>query len=477
MSGQKDALDDLIKILGSEKVKTDQVSLLSYARDIYPLGYLELREGKISHLPWAVCFPEKIEEVSAVILWARQEQIPLIPYGAGSGVLAGAVPIDGGVVVDLKRMNRIRSINPINLTCEAEAGILGEVLERELNQKGFTLGHFPASMYCSTLGGWLSTRSAGQLSAKYGKIEDLVIALEGVLADGSIFRTQATPRSATGPDLDQVLLGSEGTLAIITSALISIHHLPRVRFYRGFQFSELKPGLEAMRLLMQKDLSPSLLRLYDELDTKFNSQKLGVPASGCLLIAGFEGVDPEMVELKSRMGWKIISELGGKDLGEEPGKRWLEHRYSVSYQQSRILTQPNTLLDTIEVSVSWARALELYNLVMEKIKNLGLIMAHFSHAWREGVCIYFSLLLTGNNSEELRDAHQEVWELVMESVLSLGGSISHHHGIGYHRGKWLKRELGEGHKILEGIKKRLDPAFVLNPGKLGFSLSEEKDGN
>ena len=468
MENSKSAVAGLSKILGPGKVKSDRVSLLSYSRDIYPLGYLELREGKISHLPWAICFPENIEEVRAIILWAQENQVPLVPYGAGSGVLAGAVPFEGGVVVDLKRMNRIRSINSTNLTCEAEAGIFGEVLERNLNQKGFTLGHFPASMYCSTLGGWLSTRSAGQLSAKYGKIEDLVIALEGVLADGSIFHTSATPRSATGPDLDQVLVGSEGTLAIITSALITIHHLPQVRFYRGFQFPELKPALEAMRLLMQKDLSPALLRLYDELDTKFNAVKLGVPASGCLLIAGFEGLDREVMELKSRLGWEIISRLGGKDLGEEPGKRWLEHRYSVSYQQSRILTQPNTLLDTIEVSISWARALELYNLVMEKIKNLGLIMAHFSHSWREGVCIYFSLLLTGDNSEQLKNQYQKVWELVMESVLSLGGSISHHHGIGYHRGRWLKKELGEGHRILEQIKKNLDSNFILNPGKLGF---------
>jgi len=459
---------ELEQILGREKVKLDFPTRISYSRDIYPLGYLELRQGEIKNLPVAICYPEDVKEVAELVRWAGENEISLIPFGGGSGVLGACVPVDDGVVVDLKRMSRIRKVNPINHTCEAEAGIIGEVLERKLNQKGFTLGHFPASMYCSTLGGWIATRSAGQLSARYGKIEDMVIALEGVLADGSIFRTRSSPRSATGPDLDQVLIGSEGTLAIITSAVLTIHPLPKARFYRGWKFPDVASGLDAMRRLTQKDIAPSLLRLYDPLDTKFNAEKLGVPSAGCLLIAGYEGENKELVQLGAELGWRLLKKLDAEDLAEEPAKRWLEHRYSVSYHQSRILSQPNTLIDTIEVSVIWSRALELYQLVMDRVKSLALTMAHFSHSWREGVCIYFSFLFSDPSPQGLKEKHKKTWEQVMSACLELGASISHHHGIGLHRIEWLKKELGEGHKILSRIKNEIDPKGILNPSKLGF---------
>jgi len=467
-----EAINILLNLCGKERVKFDQSSLVAYSRDIFMPGFLDLRQGKIEHLPAAVCYPQSTEEVSRIVLKLRETGVPLIVFGAGSGVLGGTIPTDerGALILDLKRMSRIRSINQTNLTCEAEAGIIGENLERELNQKGFSLGHFPSSIYCSTLGGWLSTRSAGQLSAKYGKIEDLVLALEGVLPDGTIFHTRATPRSATGPDLDQLLVGAEGTLGVITAALVAISPLPAERIFRGFAFADVGSGLEAMRLLMQKELTPALLRLYDQVDTRFNQQKLAGPESGCLLVVGYEGTNREMNALKASLGFKLLREIGGRDLGEEPGKRWFEHRYAVSYNQSKILAQPSNLLDTIEVSVAWKDALMLYERIAAEAGKLGLVMAHFSHAWRDGVCIYFSFLVSdpGQDQEKLREKHGRVWEAAMRNCLEMGASISHHHGIGLWRARWLKQELGPGHGLLNRLKKELDPQGLFNPGKLGL---------
>ena len=462
------ALEWLGNLLGKNRVISDQASLVIYSRDIFMPGYLDLREGKIQNLPAAACFPETVEEVAKVISRARENRIPVIAYGAGSGVLGGTIPVTGGIMLDLKRMREIRSVNKIAHTVEVEAGVMGEDLERHLIREGFTLGHFPSSIYCSTMGGWLSTRSAGQLSAKYGKIEDLVISLEGVLADGSVFHTRNTPRSATGPDLDQILVGSEGTLAIITAAVLAISPLPAKKIYRGFAFNDVPSGLEAMRVLLQKELVPAALRLYDPIDTGFNQAKLSGPDSGCLLVIGYEGANDELTELKSKLGFARLLEMGATDLGEAPGLKWLEHRYAVSYNRSKIMASPGALLDTIEVSVIWRDALELYQKVAAAVSKLGLVMAHFSHAWREGVCIYFSFLVNDPDPEKLRQKHLEAWKTAMEACLEIGASISHHHGIGLHRAEWLKKELGVGHEILQKLKNEIDPHHILNPEKLGF---------
>jgi len=462
------AIELLNNLLGQSRVISDQTSMVIYARDLLPPGLADLREGRIGNLPAAVCFPETKEEVAKIISRAREHKIPVIGFGAGSGVLGGTVPKTGGILVDLKRMRKVRSINRTNHTVEVEAGVMGEDLERQLNREQFTLGHFPSSVYCSTVGGWLSNRSAGQLFSKYGKIEDLVISLEGVLADGSIFHTRDTPRAATGPDLDQLLDGSEGTLPVITSAVLAISPLPAQKFYRGFAFRDVPSGLSAMRNLLQKELTPAVLRLYDPMDTGFNKNQLAGPDAGCLMIVGYEGANPEMTALKSRLGFARLAELGGKDLGEEPGKKWLEHHYSVSYNQSKILAQPGALLDTIELSVIWADALALYEKVSQGISRLGLVMAHFSHAWREGVCIYFSFALGEPDPEKLKAKHLEAWQAAMQPCLELGAAISHHHGIGLHRAEWLKQEFGAGHEILSKLKHELDPEGILNPEKLGF---------
>jgi len=457
---------ELKKLLGEKQVSDKPLDRITYSRDVWPRAYLWLKEGQTPHAPDAVVWPASEEDVAAVLRFCRQKKVPLTPSGGGSGVCGGAIPVKGGVVLDLKRMNKVLNVNPINHTVEVEAGIMGEILERELQRRGFSLGHFPASMYCSTVGGWLAARSAGQLSSKYGKIEDMVLSLSGVFPDGSTFHSKDSPRSAVGPDLDQIVIGSEGTLAVMTRVMLAIHPAPEWQDYRGFLFTSMEEGLEAMRLLMREGLDPSVARLYDEFETGLHRESYGVEGRGCLLIAGFEGPDNSFARAKAEAGLRLLSQQG-KDLGEGPGRAWLEHRYSISYNQSKIFSKDSTILDTCEVSALWSRVGDVYNAVKEAITPHALVTAHVSHLYSTGAAVYFTFVSRSEGPPE-KEIYDRAWEAAMQACLDSGGVISHHHGIGLHKSSWMEKQLGPALEVYKNLKKELDPAGILNPGKLGL---------
>ncbi len=259
--------ENLKILLGEEKVSIREDDLIAYARDAWPKNTIKFQQGKIEYLPKAIVWPSDRDDVVKIVRFANEKLIPLIPFGGGSGVCGGTMPVNGGVIVDLKRMERILRIDETSLTFTAEAGIIGERLERTLNENGFTLGHFPSSIYCSTLGGWLATRSAGQLSTKYGKVEDMVLSVEVVLPDGKVMETKPSPRSAVGPNLTQLFVGSEGVLGIITKATMKIWKVPETRSFAGVLFESVENGLRAIRNILQNGIYPAVVRLYDELDT------------------------------------------------------------------------------------------------------------------------------------------------------------------------------------------------------------------
>ncbi len=468
------------------------------------------------HPPDAVVFPRTEDEVAAILRACADSGTPVVPYGAGSGVCGGAVPIRGGVVVDVKRMNRILDVDDVDLTVTAEAGIVGMHLEEELGDRGYTLGHFPSSILCSTLGGWLAARSAGQLSSKYGKIEDMVVGLRAALPDGKVIET--------GPDQSfdwtQVIVGSEGTLATILSATLRVHPAPEARAYRGYRFRGVKDGQRAIRLLMQSGLQPHVVRLYDPFDSLLHSSDgssaggvasalkpirevlgqisrrrgrgdapqprpsrgkalalslaLGAPATvnklidavsgGCLLILGFEGaqasVDADMTAAR-----RILEQSGGVDGGEGPGLRWERHRYGVSYKQAAIF-DAGAFVDTMEVACTWAKLEGLYREVRSAVQPHALIMAHFSHAYREGCSIYFTFLSYKRDPEGLERLYERVWNEALSAVVRAGGSISHHHGVGYAKRDHMRREHGAGIRLLYAAKDTFDDREIMNPGKL-----------
>ena len=263
---------DLEAIFGPRRVSTRNVDLDTYARDMWPRLLIAYRDGiGPGTRPHAVVWPEHVREVVAVVKLAREHRIPIIPYGGGSGVCGGAVPLYGGITIDMKRMQTLRSVTSAELVCDVEAGLNGERFERELERRGYTFGHFPSSIYCSTVGGWLATRAAGQLSTKYGKVEDRVAGLTVVTGRGEIIETDGPTRALRGPNWTQLICGSEGTLGVITSARLRVNPAPQLRVFRGFEIEDISAGVEAIRRVVQKGLRPAVVRLYDELDTLINS--------------------------------------------------------------------------------------------------------------------------------------------------------------------------------------------------------------
>jgi alkyldihydroxyacetonephosphate synthase len=515
-------LADLARLLPANSISTTPPDRVAYARDLWPRGLISLSGGTPApHPPDAVVWPATLEEVQAIVRAAARTGTPIVPFGAGSGVCGGTLPIRGGIVVDVKRMRSVIELAPHAGTATVEAGIIGEHLEHHLNRHGFTLGHFPSSIMCSTFGGWLAARSAGQFSTKYGKIEDMVRRLTFVDGRGDVHTVDAEPDGA--PAVAQWLVGSEGTLGIITRATVTISPLPETRLYRGWAFPRVAAGCEAIRRLLQRNLRPACVRLYDELDSFLHrgekdrspTQHHNAPESsaleqylslltptgksvvgewkkravalaltrpelvnklattflpyaqqGCLLIVGFEG-ERGLTEAEARAAAIELERAGGRDLGEGPGLRWLEHRYAVSFRMSKVF-DASAFVDTMEVATTWDKLLDLYRAVREAVSPLAFIMAHFSHAYADGCSIYFTFAARGNGAADAEKKYDEIWRAGLSAVAKVGATISHHHGVGLSKAPFMPEEHGAAMEIYRALKDVLDPHGIMNPGKMGL---------
>jgi alkyldihydroxyacetonephosphate synthase len=507
------------------RVSTTPPDRVAYARDLWPRGLIGVAAGDPApHPPDAVVWPTTTEEVAEIVKAAQRSGTPIVPFGAGSGVCGGALPLRGGLVVDLKRMRRLVELDARAGAATFEAGAIGEHLEHELNRHGFTMGHFPSSIMCSTFGGWLAARSAGQFSSKYGKIEDMVRRLTFVDGRGEVHDLE----SGGSPDLVQLLVGSEGTLGVITRATCTVHPLPETRIYRGWTFPRVAAGCEAIRRLMQRNLRPAALRLYDELDSflhrserdhgdehksprdtenlgeggaleqwlsmlapsgkgliadwkkrainaalsrpdlinKLAGTLLPYAQGGCLLITGFEG-ERTLTEAEAKAATVELERAGGKDLGEGPGERWLRHRYAVSFRMSKVF-DAGAFVDTMELATSWDRLLELYAAVRQAVSPHAFIMAHFSHAYGDGCSIYFTFAAKGATRADAERKYDLIWRAGLSAATRVGATISHHHGVGLSKAPFMPEEHGEAMALYRALKDVLDPSNILNPGKMGL---------
>src|SRR3989338_10653795 len=453
-----------LKTLLPGKVSFEEKDLLFHAVDFWPRSFLAQRLGQSVLLPKAVVRPESVQDIQTLLTWATQKKVAVIPYGGGSGVCGGTEILEESVTLDMRKLNRIREINVDSSYVTAETGILGPDLENALNQKGFTLNHFPASFHISTLGGWISTRASGQLSTGFGSIEDILLALKVVLPNGHLLETKLTPRSSTGPSLNHLFLGSEGTLGVICEATCQMYRLPPERKFLSFSFQTVSHALLAIRTLIQKNIFPAVIRLYDEVDTQMALSEIGLKASGNLLVLMFQG-EKEMVEAQKSVAQKIFSQKG-LSLSEKPASHWWEHRFDLNEKKvAQILSQEGMILDTLEVATTWNHLEELYTEMKKVIESEITVLAHFSHFYMTGGSIYFTFV--GSTEEkEVLTKYDAVWDKAMEACLKVGGTISHHHGIGLLRKKWIQKELGEGWAVLSQIKKTIDPNAILNPKKL-----------
>ncbi|MEZ4459257.1 MAG: FAD-binding protein [bacterium] len=437
--------NDLSEIVGRAHVLTSAPDKLAYNNDCWPRGIILTRGKQVrQHLPAAVVQPKGEHEVLGLVQWARQTGTPIVPYGAGSGVCGGALTDGEGIIVDLKRLRRVQVTRAEDMLVRAQAGAIGMTLEQELNRQGFTLGHYPSSLYCSSLGGYLAARSAGQYSSRYGKIEDMVTSMRVVTGTGEVLETAPDPLAPRprhlvpdcGPDMTQVFVGSEGTLGIITEATLRISANPTIQVYRGFQFSSVEVALEAIRDMMQQGLRPAVVRLYDAFDsliakrragsggeslkTKLLTQKLNDLATEILPIDITGELKGRLSTVKSALLGRVLGQpvtlnrvidvlpaecllvVGfegtsrlvadeahhafdvlshyGTDLGQEPGLHWLKHRMDVSYKQSAMY-DAGAFVDTMEVSTTWANLDHLYQSVRRALSPHVLVMAHFSHVY------------------------------------------------------------------------------------------------
>lgn len=471
---------------------------------------MSVRSGNVAaNPPRAVVWPRSTDEVARLVRFAIEHEVALVPFGAGSGVCAGVLPTPRTLVVDLKRLSVIREIDKAKKTVTVEAGAMGLPFEETLEREGLTLGHFPSSILCSTVGGWVAARSAGQASGRYGKIEDMVVALECVTGRGEIMRFVHRPH---GPSLVPAIIGSEGTLAIVTAAKLRLHRAPTVRGFASWSMPSMKDGWEAMREMFQSGLRPAVLRLYDPFDSVLarsgksrkrsgahapgrgtgalrallkrpqaigellDSRAANVALGGALLVAIFDGQDetgPESVfEEVARA--RAVAERTGKYEGEGPARKWLIHRYSVSYRQAPLFAQ-GLFVDTMEVAATWSRLGALYDAVRRAIGKRAFVMAHMSHAYPDGCCIYFSFAGVagpgrGDWDAECDARYDAIWKDALAAALEAGGTIAHHHGVGRSKAPRLGDELGEGGlEAQRALKRAFDPHGILNPGALGGS--------
>jgi alkyldihydroxyacetonephosphate synthase len=448
-------------IVGEENVSERECDLISYSLDYWLYGVSLSQYGNLPSLPCVVISPKNREEIQGILRYANEYKVHITPFGGGSGVLGGAIPTYGGAILNLQRMNRFILLDETSLVAEFEAGIIGVNLERELNHRGYSLGNIPQSLYCSTLGGWISTRAAGQFSTKYGKIEDMVLGMEVVLPDGSSLDIRAVPRRSVGPSLKDLFLGGEGTLGIVTKAVVSVHPLPEGTVKQSFVFRSIGAALDMVRRILRGDARPAVVRIFDEAESERYFEEIGNMVTVIFVSEG----EPDFVALESNVIKRIAEENGGEPRGENPANIWLEKRFDIGL--GPVVMQQGAVVDTIEVVSLFKDAANLYEDMiasMNAVKGAVMISGHFSHFYPEGACLYMTF--AGFPKDPFR-YYKDTWTAAMEATSRNNGSISHHHGIGYWRKQFMQQELGaNGVELLQRIKSALDQNGILNRGKL-----------
>ena len=500
-----DLASALAERLPDLRISQRSPDLAHAARDLWPRHLVDIQSGQLPpNRPGAVVWPERAEQIVRLLELARAEGFQVVPFGAGSGVCGGILPGERTVIVDSKRLLDFR-IDEDAPVVHAGAGVLGIDLETRLAKLGYTAGHFPSSIVCSTVGGWAAARGAGQCSSRYGKIEDMVAELECVLGTGDSVTMR---RRRSGPDLVPLVIGSEGTLGFITSVTLRLHPAPRVRRFLAYSSGSIERGFDILRSLMQAGLRPEVARLYDPIDSVLLGQSsdakkapkhqsalaaraFGVAArralahprflqraiealegnllGGATLLLIFEGTAAQADQDAERAA-SLCARAGARSLGEGPARAWLAHRYSVSFRQSSAF-RLGAVTDTMEVAAPWSKLEAVYASVRAALSEHALVMAHLSHAYPDGCSIYFTFSALGAEGGRATDRYDAAWRAGLGAALAAGANLSHHHGVGRSKAARLAAELGQGTELLDRLRHGWDPAGLFNPGALSAPLS------
>lgn len=472
-------LDGLRAIVGTDHVLVDDATRTLRTRGKSTPDLLRARAGDLSDAPDAVVRPDSHGEVAALLAWATEHRVAVVPFGGGTCVSGGlAARRDGfaGLVsLDLVRMKRLLAVDDLSMTATLQPGLRGPEAEALLAEHGLTLGHYPQSYLHASIGGFAATRSSGQSSAGYGRFDAMVVGLTAATPTGSL-DLGSSPANAAGPDLRQLLLGSEGAFGVITSVTVRVRRAPAVTAYDGWRWASFTTGADAMRTLAQSGLLPTVIRLSDETETAINladPTSIGGAGEGCLMITGYEGTAAQVDARRSAVT-AALSGLGGTALGEEPGQKWLSGRFAAPYLRDALLDQ-GVLVETLETATFWSHRDRLHADVKVALQAaLGegaLVLCHVSHVYETGCSLYFTV--AARQDDDPLAQWQAAKVAASDAIVAAGATITHHHAVGTDHRPWLAQEIGEvGVRMLRAVKVELDPVGILNPGVLIPALPE-----
>lgn len=471
-------LDGLSSVVGAANVTTDDRARLFRAGGKSTLDLLRRRDFGVQDAPDAIVLPGDERDVAAVLRFCGERSIAVVPFGGGTSVVGGLDPTRGDfkavVSLDLRRLDELHSLDEVSWEAELGAGLTGPEAERLLGERGFSLGHFPQSFCFATIGGFAATRSSGQDSAGYGRFDDMVRGLRAVTPAGVLDLGRA-PASAAGPDLRQLLLGSEGTFGIITRVRVRVHPVPETTRYEAWSFPDFTTGADALRAVAQTGTGPTVIRLSDEAETGVNlatTDSIGEQqvTGGCLAITAFEGTEAHVASRHAETR-DLLAAKGGTSLGEGPARAWEHGRFNAPYLRDALLSA-GALCETLETATNWSNLTTLKAAVTEALTGSlaesgtpALVLCHISHVYPTGASLYFTVVAAqrGNPIEQWRNAKAAA----SDAMLRCGATITHHHAVGADHRPWMRDEVGDlGVTVLRAVKAALDPAGILNPGKL-----------
>ncbi|MEV4266939.1 FAD-binding oxidoreductase [Kribbella sp. NPDC049584] len=454
----------LASVVGSDHVASDLDSRWAHTRGYSTTDLLRFRAGDASDMPDAVVYPASHEEVVALLAGCAEHDLAVVPYSGGTSVVGGLAPTGRFITVDLRRLDQLVELDEISRTATLQAGVRGPAAEHLLAERGYTLGHFPQSYEGASIGGYAAARSSGQSSAGYGRFDQMVVGLTLATPRDTIELGRA-PMSAAGPDLRQLVLGSEGAFGIITSVVVRIRPRPTERHFEGWRFESFDAGLTAVRRLAQDGPLPTVLRLSDEIETAVNladPDVLGGGSGGVLAIIGFDGPYNQATAY-------VLTAAGGENLGEGPGETWRTGRYRAPYLRDPLLDE-GAFVETLETAAFWSRIPALKTAVTEALVNAlsatpPLVLCHVSHVYETGASLYFTVICA--QSDDPVEQWLTAKYAANHAIADAGGTISHHHGVGTDHRTAYHAEIGSlAVEALQAVKHTLDPDGVLNPGIL-----------
>lgn len=495
---ENEFLADLKKKLRSSQMAWDKGSrvLHSFGKS-YP-NLLQARSGVFKRPPDLVVYPESQDDVVQVLQLAKQHHVLVIPFGGGTNIVGSVDSYQSDtkhtrtlLTLNMQRMNKLVRIDPQAQTAVIEAGATGPKLEQDLQAQGWSLGHAPDSFEYSTLGGWIATRSAGMQSDGYGKIEDMVVSVEMVTTEG-ILQTRTTPASSAGPDLNRLVMGSEGIFGVITRATMRVHKTPEVKNYQGFLFPSFVHGVQAIRECIDKNWIPSMIRLQDEYESELafhlkapkkgltglvqNQMKKVLSLSGyarpCIMVVGFEGESKQTQIVASEVK-QILRKHRAFPLGAGVGKTWSEDKFNIPYLRDFAMDY-EMMCDVAETAAVWSNVMNVYQKTIASVKNkfaqecpgYGYIGCHISHTYKTGACLYFTYAAQQIKGQEM-EQYYSYKKLITDQFMEQGATLTHHHAVGYEHAAWMEKEISAvGVGALKALKQACDPACILNPGKL-----------